>query len=88
MENCNNNCQCGCQECLEMLEIFLDNETTPEQKEQIKAHIDSCEKCRTCYQTNSQFRKKLQGVLKEKVTKKCPSELMTCIQNKIKELAF
>ncbi len=82
----NNECEmCECEECLQMLELFLDNETTLEQKNQVKFHIENCEHCKSCYEAEHQ----LKNTIKEQGSnKKCPSEIMKCIQNKIKEMVF
>lgn len=83
--NKNNDCKmCECEDFLQILELFLDNEATPEQKQQVKNHIENCEHCKSCYEMENQ----LKNTLKEQANhKKCPSEIIKCIQNKIKELA-
>ncbi|TAE74683.1 MAG: hypothetical protein EAZ85_04085 [Bacteroidetes bacterium] len=84
--NKNNECQnCECEECLQMLELFLDNEATEQQKNQVKLHIETCEHCKYCYEVDSQLKNRL----KEQISnKKCPSEIIKCIQSKIKEMVL
>jgi mycothiol system anti-sigma-R factor len=63
--------------CLEMLQVILDGEATPEQKEYFKTHMDMCLPCFKGYE--------LDMAIKQLVKSKCcggeaPSELIEQIR--------
>jgi anti-sigma factor (TIGR02949 family) len=49
--------------CMEMLQLILDGEATPEQQQQFKSHLDEC---MPCYKSYS-----LEVTLKELIRTKC-----------------
>ncbi len=68
-----------CQHCLETLELVLDKEASEEDKAYVKLHLETCTHCWDCYEVDKTLREKL----KEKISKKCPNELLKCIKDKI-----
>lgn len=73
----------GCpeeQQCLEVLEIILDNEATPEQE---KEYFDHIQKCWTCYQ-NYNLENVIRELIKTKIERKqVPEDLVTRIKTEI-----
>ena len=68
--------------CLEVLEVILDNESTPEEEEKYFQHI---EKCWTCYQ-NYNLEKTIRELIKTKVEKKhVPQDLVDRIRKEIEK---
>ncbi len=65
--------------CLEMLQLILDNQATPEQRQYFRTHIDHCIPCFKSYH--------LDMAIKELVQKKCcdsaPDELVHKIKSQI-----
>jgi anti-sigma factor (TIGR02949 family) len=66
--------------CLEMLQLILDGEATPEQKQDFKSHIDDCLPCFRHYH----FDQAIKELLKLKCTSEAPVELVESIKSKIK----
>jgi mycothiol system anti-sigma-R factor len=66
--------------CLEILQLILDGEATPEQKANFKSHIDECLPCFQHYH----FDQAIKELLKLKCTSEAPSELIESIKSKIK----
>ncbi len=73
-KNCSNQ-----RECLEMLQLILDGEATPEQKANFKSHVDECMPCFQHYH----FDQAIKELLKLKCTHDAPTDLITSIKNKI-----
>jgi anti-sigma factor (TIGR02949 family) len=75
-QNCPNQ-----RDCLEMLQLILDGEATPEQKETfITKHLEECMPCFKNYHLELAIR----DLLKTKCTgKAAPADLITSIKNKI-----
>ena len=73
----------GCEEeqkCLKVLEVILDNESTPEEEEIYFEHI---QKCWTCYQ-NYNLEKAIRQLIKTKIEKrKVPEGLVDKIRTEI-----
>ncbi len=67
-------------DCLEMLQLILDGEATPEQKANFKLHIDDCLPCFQHYH----FDQAIKELLKLKCTSQAPSDLIESIKSKIK----
>jgi len=67
--------------CLEMLQLILDGEATPEQKATFKSHIDDCMPCFQHYH----FDQAIKELLKLKCTSQAPTDLIESIKNKISE---
>lgn len=66
--------------CLKILEIILDDETSPEQREIYFAHIDGCW---SCYQ-NHNLEKDIRELIKSKIeNKQVPKDLILKIQEEI-----
>ena len=68
--------------CMEMLQLILDGESTHEQREYFKSHMDHCMPCFKSYQ--------LDMTIKELLKTKCcggdaPSELVHKIKNQISQ---
>lgn len=68
--------------CMEMLQLILDGESSQEQREYFKAHMDHCMPCFKSYQ--------LDMTIKELLKTKCcggdaPSELVSKIKNQISQ---
>ena len=66
--------------CMEMLQIILDDQATPEQREYFKLHMDQCMPCFKSYQ--------LDMAIKELLKTKCcggeaPKDLVHQIKNQI-----
>ena len=66
-------------ECLEMLQLILDGEATPEQKGNFKLHIDDCLPCFQHYH----FDQAIKELLKVKCSHQAPTDLIDSIKNKI-----
>jgi anti-sigma factor (TIGR02949 family) len=73
-KNCSNQ-----RECLEMLQLILDGEATPEQKANFKSHVEECMPCFQHYH----FDQAIKELLKLKCTHDAPTDLITSIKNKI-----
>jgi anti-sigma factor (TIGR02949 family) len=73
-KNCSNQ-----RECLEMLQLILDGEATPEQKANFTMHINDCLPCFQHYH----FDQAIKELLKLKCTHDAPTDLITSIKNKI-----
>jgi mycothiol system anti-sigma-R factor len=67
--------------CLEMLQLILDGEATPEQKANFKSHIDDCMPCYRHYH----FDQAIKELLKLKCVSQAPVDLVESIRSKIKE---
>ena len=67
--------------CLEMLQLILDGEASPEQKSNFKLHIDECMPCFQHYH----FDQKIKELLKLKCNSEAPADLIELIKSKIKE---
>ncbi|HTJ48386.1 MAG TPA: mycothiol system anti-sigma-R factor [Cyclobacteriaceae bacterium] len=67
--------------CLEMLQLILDGEATPEQKANFKSHIDECLPCFKHYH----FDQAIKELLKLKCSSQAPADLIESIRSKIKE---
>jgi mycothiol system anti-sigma-R factor len=67
--------------CLEMLQLILDGEATPQQKENFKSHIDDCLPCFQHYH----FDNAIKELLKLKCSSQAPDDLIESIKSKIKE---
>jgi anti-sigma factor (TIGR02949 family) len=67
--------------CLEMLQLILDGEATPEQKASFKSHIDECMPCFQHYH----FDQAIKELLKVKCVSQAPSDLINSIRTMIKE---
>ncbi len=69
-----------CKEFLEVLQLVLDNEATPEQIEFVDEHIENCGYCLECYEVD----KTLRQTVKQKVQRiHSPQDLTLLIQSKI-----
>lgn len=73
-KNCSNQ-----RECLEMLQLILDGEATPEQKANFKSHIDECLPCFQHYH----FDQAIKELLKVKCCNDAPTDLIASIKSKI-----
>lgn len=71
-------------DCLEMLQLILDGEATPEQKASFKSHIDECMPCFQHYH----FDQAIKELLKLKCTSQAPTDLIESIKSKISEKPF
>ena len=66
--------------CLEVLEVILDNESTPEEEEKYFEHIQGCW---TCFQ-NYNLEKAIRELIKKRVEKKqVPQDLVDRIKSEI-----
>jgi len=70
--------------CLEMLQLILDGEATPEQKASFKSHINECIPCFQHYH----FDQAIKELLKLKCTSQAPTDLIESIKSKIGEKPF
>ena len=67
-------------DCMQMLQLIVDGEASPEQKEHfLKHHL---EECMPCYK-NYHLELKIRELLKTKCTGGCPSEVAATIKNQI-----
>ena len=73
-KNCSNQ-----RECLEMLQLILDGEATPEQKANFKSHVDECMPCFQHYH----FDQAIKELLKLKCSSLAPPDLIDSIKSKI-----
>ncbi len=62
-----------CGDINELLAAYLDEEVTPEEREQIEAHLSTCEKCREDLRLLASAREGLRQVLRAKATGVEPS---------------
>ncbi len=78
----NNNCP-NQQDCIDMLQLIIDGEATPEQHHEfVTNHM---EHCMPCYKTYN-LEIALKDLLKAKCTSKCPESLVNEIKAKIDSL--
>lgn len=71
-------------DCLQLLELMLDNEATDEQEKLFHEHI---EKCMPCYEYFN-LEKAIKEVIQTKIKRKpVPGDLVDSIKSKIKETA-
>ncbi len=70
------------QKCLEVLQLVLDDEATPEEKEYCKEHLDECWSCFQDYKLEKALRELIQTKLEKKPV---PSDLVDTIKLKINE---
>ena len=76
-QDCNNQ-----NECFEMLQLIIDGEATPQQKEHfLKEHLEQCMPCYKNYNLEMAIRQ----LLKTKCTNHAPQELVDSIRKKIAE---
>ena len=69
-----------CEKCLQVLQIVIDGECTPEEKAFVEEHIRNCAYCSDCYEVD----KSIKEAIHSKITKKCvPSDLVDLIKLKI-----
>ncbi len=47
--------------CMEMLQLILDGEVTPEQREYFKSHMDHCMPCFKTYEVDMAIKEMLKG---------------------------
>jgi len=67
-------------ECMEMLQLILDGEATPEQKDDfLKNHLEGC---MPCYK-NYHLELKIRELLKSKCCGGCPDEVAASIKSQI-----
>jgi anti-sigma factor (TIGR02949 family) len=67
-------------ECLEMLQMILDGESTPQQKDHfLKDHLESCMPCYKSYHLEVAIRE----LLKSKCTQHAPQELVESIRKTV-----
>lgn len=67
-------------ECLEMLQLILDGESSPEQKQHfLKEHLEECMPCYKNYHLEVAIRQ----LLKTKCTNQAPQELVDDIRKKV-----
>ncbi|NJO03919.1 MAG: hypothetical protein HC880_21590 [Bacteroidia bacterium] len=79
VESQESNCP-ECDKCLQVLQIVLDGEGSPEEATYVDHHIQSCPNCLDCYETD----KALRETVKEKLTRKeVPYELIAFIKAKV-----
>jgi mycothiol system anti-sigma-R factor len=75
----------SCNECLQVLQIVLDGEATPEEADFVHHHIATCNHCLECYEVD----KTLRQMVKAKVLNlNCPQDLAQLIEVKISELVI
>lgn len=73
------------QKCLHILEVILDDESTPDEERKYFEHID---KCWTCFQ-NYNLEKAIRELIKTKIEKKqVPEDLVQQIKLKIEKLVI
>ena len=69
-------------DCLEKLQLILDGEATPEQKDHfLKEHLESCMPCYKNYNLEVAIRQ----LLKTKCTNHAPKDLVESIKKKVTE---
>ena len=67
-------------ECLEMLQLILDGEASPQQKDKfMKQHLEECMPCYKNYHLEVAIRE----LLKSKCTNQAPQELIDDIRKKV-----
>jgi anti-sigma factor (TIGR02949 family) len=70
-----------CKECLESLQLLVDGETTKEQEDYFKRHLNECLPCYDFYN----LEKSVKEVLKSKIEKRpVPASLAENIRTKLK----
>ena len=62
-----------CKQVSELLTAYLDNEVTPEEREQIEAHLIICQRCRKELEELKSAQKTLRNVLKSRAADADPS---------------
>ncbi|MCS6821149.1 MAG: hypothetical protein NZ551_04690 [Microscillaceae bacterium] len=67
-----------CEECIKILQSYLDHETTPEENALVERCLQICSVCREFYEYN----KTLIEMVK-RLRKTCPEQLAAEIRNKI-----
>jgi anti-sigma factor (TIGR02949 family) len=69
-------------DCLEMLQLIIDGEATPQQKDHfLKEHLEQCMPCYKNYNLEMAIRE----LLKTKCTNQAPHDLVESIRKKVTE---
>ncbi|MDH3710517.1 MAG: zf-HC2 domain-containing protein [Cyclobacteriaceae bacterium] len=76
--------QNDCEKCLELLELIMDGEASPEEEKLFHKHIDACLPCYETYNLEASIKKLLQTKLKRK---QVPDDLIQKIRSKIRSTA-
>ena len=77
-QNCDNEPQ-----CFEMLQLIIDGEATPQQKDHfLKQHLEQCMPCYRSYNLEVAIRE----LLKSKCTQHAPQDLVEAIRKKVSQM--
>lgn len=76
--------QSDCEKCLEILELIMDGEATPQQENDFRKHIDACLPCYETYNLEASIKKLLQTRIERK---QVPEDLIEKIRSKIRHTA-
>ncbi len=76
--------QSDCEKCLELLELIIDGEASPEEEKHFHKHLNDCLPCYETYNLEASIKKLIQT----KVTRKqVPDDLIQKIRSKIRSTA-
>lgn len=67
-----------CAICMELLQVYLDNEADEKQIDYVKMHIDTYEKCMKCFEFEKEMRKSLKEDVEQFLA---PNELLKHIKS-------
>lgn len=76
--------QNDCEKCLELLELIMDGEASPEEEKQFHEHINDCLPCYETYNLETSIKKLIQTKLEKK---QVPDDLVATIRSKIRSTA-
>ena len=76
--------QSDCEKCLELLELILDGEASPEEEKLFRKHIQDCLPCYESYNLETSIKQILQTKLEKK---QVPDDLIARIRSKIRNTA-
>lgn len=76
--------QSDCEKCLELLELIMDGEASPEEEAQFHKHIKDCLPCYESYNLETSIKTLIQTKLEKK---QVPEDLIARIRSKIRDTA-
>lgn len=76
--------QSDCERCLELLEMIMDGEASPEEEKHFQKHINDCLPCYETYNLEASIKQLLQTKLEKK---QVPEDLILSIKSKIRYIA-
>ena len=72
-----------CQKLVDILELIIDKESTPEQEQFFQSHIEGCAPCLDHYEIDEAMYQLIRDNLEKK---ECKSSLLDCIKSEINKI--